>query len=389
MSKLKELEKRLRDEPENLGLRVAVAGAMREAGRHGEAVELYRSVAVAYRAQGRAQQAIAVCRSILDIAPADLRCRELLAELAPPGSGEVVIEAGTPTPPPRPSSMEETPLPRALPYHVADPTTQSLKKLSDVDLSADLPVSEGADTRPGSDGVDRPTVTGLSNAARRISASLIADHDLSLELETRQRPRLSSREMEIISKPPPTVPFERIDDADDDVETTPPAADHDTDEEEHTKPRDVGFGRVRTPTKGPLASPFFAPLPIDQRNLVLLRFHRRSVAAGTTLIRQGETGHAFVLVAKGRLDVRAERANGTLVQVGTIAIGEFVGEAALLARTPAAAHVVAATEAEVMLLPPRDFYEIAGAFPALWAELKDVAERRTREHEQRLRGSTR
>jgi hypothetical protein len=33
MTKLKELEKRLKDEPENLGLRVMVAGAMREAGR--------------------------------------------------------------------------------------------------------------------------------------------------------------------------------------------------------------------------------------------------------------------------------------------------------------------------------------------------------------------
>jgi len=69
VSKLKELEKRLRDEPENLGLRVMVAGAMRETGRHDEAVELYRSVAIAYRDQGRSQQAIAVCRSILEIAP--------------------------------------------------------------------------------------------------------------------------------------------------------------------------------------------------------------------------------------------------------------------------------------------------------------------------------
>ena len=47
--------------------------------------------------------------------------------------------------------------------------------------------------------------------------------------------------------------------------------------------------------------------------------------------------------------------------------------------------VFALTDVELLLLRPSDFYEIAGAFPALWAELKAVAERRTRDHEARLR----
>ncbi|HEY0990564.1 MAG TPA: tetratricopeptide repeat protein, partial [Kofleriaceae bacterium] len=81
MSKLKELEKRLRDEPDNLGLRVMVAGALHDAGRRDDAVELYRSVAIAYRDQGRPQQAITVCRSILELAPDDRPCTELLAAL--------------------------------------------------------------------------------------------------------------------------------------------------------------------------------------------------------------------------------------------------------------------------------------------------------------------
>ena len=102
------------------------------------------------------------------------------------------------------------------------------------------------------------------------------------------------------------------------------------------------------------------------------------------MIRQGEVAHPLVLVSRGRLDVRTERA-GETIQIGTIAMGEYVGELALLHRTPSNAHVVAAGEAEVLLLPPRDFYELAGAFPALWAELKDVAERRQREFDYRIR----
>src|SRR5215470_14456678 len=93
MSKLKELERRLRDEPDNLGLRVVLAGALHEAGRRDDAIELYRSVAIAYRDQGRPQQAMTVCRSILELAPDDEPCNALLAALL----------ASQPEPPPRPS----------------------------------------------------------------------------------------------------------------------------------------------------------------------------------------------------------------------------------------------------------------------------------------------
>src|SRR5262245_10328974 len=81
MSKLKELEKRLRDEPDNLGLRVMVAGALHDAGRRDDAVERYRSAAIEYRDQGGPHQAITVCGSILELATNDVRCTELLAAL--------------------------------------------------------------------------------------------------------------------------------------------------------------------------------------------------------------------------------------------------------------------------------------------------------------------
>ena len=244
--KLKELEKRLKQEPDNFGLRVQVAGLMREAGRSVEAVELYRSVALAYRDQGRTQQAIAVCRSILDIAPDDAACQGLLAMLQgrgtpsrpplteasahavvrpsplPPEKVPNVPSLRPPTKPPasapaRRSSFDETPLPKPVPYHVVDPTSQPTK-LSSGDL--DLPASEGAETRPGEE--PRRTTTGLAQAARRISG-LISDTrgvpqemDLAAELDTRQRRRIESpEELRKIEQPPPTVPVERYDDDDD------------------------------------------------------------------------------------------------------------------------------------------------------------------------------
>lgn len=437
MSKLKELERRLRDEPENLGLRVALAGAYREANRLNDAVELYRSVAMAYRDQGRMQQALAVCKSVLELAPEDAASRALLAVLTPPPLPpvrepiraipvDVDIEVGTlvaapvvteipvvkvppraatrdSAAPNRRSSFDETPLPRAMPYHIHDPSSR-LMKLSETDILTDErlpPMSEGEDTQPGTElsrgsstGIPRRahtlSVAEIASAARRISASLVgstgdADVDVAAELETRQRPRIESSELERLSRPPPTVPYERPDledDPDEDAKTPAPGLEHR--EEDQTQPRDMP-NLPRAPTFSVLTSQFFAPLPAERRAAVLQRFQRKTVQDGTPVIRQGDIGNPLILVAKGRLDVRAERSEGLLLQIGTIATGEYVGEVSLLHRVPAIAHVIAAGKVEMLVLPPRDFYELAGAFPALWAELKDVAERRQREYEYRLR----
>ncbi len=73
-----------------------------------------------------------------------------------------------------------------------------------------------------------PNPTGLAQAARRISGLISdmrgapSDMDLSAEVDTRQRPRIDPKEIDLVSAPPPTVPvpLERLDELDD--MTTPP-----------------------------------------------------------------------------------------------------------------------------------------------------------------------
>lgn len=261
-----------------------------------------------------------------------------------------------------PGGDDATPLPRAVPFHVAEPTTASIRRL--VAEPSDLPVSEDADTRPGNEDGVLPEVAGLASAARRISAELgVAIEDDPII--TQRIPRLD--------------PLATFDELDDDALLTPAMIQRPEPVEAADEPA------ARTASQAVIAGRFFAPLPAERRGPVLDRFTPRTVARGAIVIRQGETGHPLVLVAHGRLDVRAELATGELIQITSIAAGEFVGEAALLARTPASAHVIAVTDAELLLLAPNDLYELAGAFPALWAELKDVAERRTREHDRRIK----
>ena len=448
--KLRELERRLQAEPDNLDLRVTVAAALREAGRSADAVELYRSAAIAYRDRGQTSQAIVACQELLAIAPDDERGRALVAALAgepisrklplpPPvagagadaGAGAAVAGpavARTKTPqaaamakpdsgfeaePTRrrsPSSMDETPLPPAVPYHVADPTKR-LRKVSE----SDLPMSEDSPTRPGTEDGLLPEVSGIANAARRISATLIGakppmptrrtdgpgggarfDDDDDDQTQPRDLPMgvqrgrparaLTAREVNLES--PLIAPAEG-----DEGVVVPAGRDRVPAGSEPGVPSLAaargelagapvrGRGGVSGPTaQSLLASAFFAPLPVERRAGVLARFSRRSVPPGTVLIRQGEHAPALVLVASGRLDVKADRA-GSPVALGVVGPGEHIGEAPLLSRMPARASVVAATEAELLLLSPRDFYEIAGANPGLWAALKASADRRTREHD--------
>ncbi len=420
------------------------AGALREAGRDSEAIELYRSVAIAYRDQGRHQQAIAVCRSILELAPNDEVSLALLGQLGGrPSSPSIPAPVSTvsapsihksqptqvvptkPTLPTQPahktpapahktpqpvieparrsSRSDATPLPRAVPYHVADPTTANLAKLSARDVLEIPTLAEGTvdppapsrlpPSRPGSD-------SGLAAAARRISRDMsrddsYAEMDVASDLSTRKIPRLptEAEEQKLGEMPPPTtVRFVQpeADDIDEDAATPVPedgnALDTLEEDDEHTEPLDLLGARTRD-KRGTVkpASPFFAPLPDGDRQRVLGRFIPRIVTPGTTVIRQGEHGHPLVIVGRGRLDVRYERPDGTHLQVGTIAAGEYVGEINLLARNAAHAHVIAATDAELLLLAPKAFYEIAAQYPALWAELKDTAERRRREYEAQLR----
>lgn len=229
--KLKELEKRLKHEPSNLGLRVQVAGMLREMGRSVEAVEHYRLVALAYRDQGRTQQAIMVCRNILEIAPEDAACQGLLAmlqgrsspsmpSLPTPVPGElnqervgnprVVTTApisvpsmpsiSTSEPLQRPSMSDETPLPKPIAYHEYDRTSQP-SKVSGREI-------EEKTTKP----------TGLATAARHISGLFSAgsspgipnkEMDLSAELDTRQRPKVRSEELRKITESEATYLEER------------------------------------------------------------------------------------------------------------------------------------------------------------------------------------
>jgi CRP/FNR family transcriptional regulator, cyclic AMP receptor protein len=87
---------------------------------------------------------------------------------------------------------------------------------------------------------------------------------------------------------------------------------------------------------------------------------RAGFKSGDALIREGESGHAFVILIAGEAEVTQ---GGDLVR--RLYPGDHAGEMALLDNEPASATVVARTDIEALLLHQRDFHNLLETVPSL------------------------
>jgi CRP/FNR family transcriptional regulator, cyclic AMP receptor protein len=101
----------------------------------------------------------------------------------------------------------------------------------------------------------------------------------------------------------------------------------------------------------------------DLRRIAALAVER-SVDAGTELISEGEPGTEFYVVVDGEIDVRRKGR-----RVGRLGAGSYVGEIALLSRSPRSATVLAATPLRVLVISGHEFVELLDNLPELWLKV--------------------
>ncbi|MEA2381931.1 MAG: hypothetical protein QOH72_1902 [Solirubrobacteraceae bacterium] len=119
--------------------------------------------------------------------------------------------------------------------------------------------------------------------------------------------------------------------------------------EEHAVVPEREFGALR-------ALPVFAPLPIATVENLARRVATRPVRAGETVIRRGDPGEDFYVVADGILDV-----SDTDGSPPPLHAGDFFGEIALLRDVPRTATVTARDEGRLYVLDRDAFLMGVGA----------------------------
>lgn len=102
-------------------------------------------------------------------------------------------------------------------------------------------------------------------------------------------------------------------------------------------------------------------------------FEVREVGAGTRLVGEGTTGHAFFVICEGEAAVTADGE-----QIDTLGAGDFFGELAMLGAGRRMATVTTAVPSRVLVLFGADFARLRETYPGVAAALDATIEERRR-----------
>ncbi len=125
-------------------------------------------------------------------------------------------------------------------------------------------------------------------------------------------------------------------------------------------------------------SPLFSPFGGEERDRLIRRFQFLEVAAGTSLLREGQPASALFVVMAGSLEVTRLK-EGIPQQLVILGRGDVFGEMSLLARAGAAASVTARSKCLVLELPAKAFREVIMTHPQVLVFVGELAEERRRQ----------
>lgn len=111
------------------------------------------------------------------------------------------------------------------------------------------------------------------------------------------------------------------------------------------------------------SSTLFASLDDHLLREIVSKMEFVQLAGQDVLFRQGDVGDALYVVVSGRLQVIAERADGTTAGIGQIGAGEVVGEMALIGGETRTATVLAIRDSSIARLGRAAFDELLGRYP--------------------------
>ena len=145
-------------------------------------------------------------------------------------------------------------------------------------------------------------------------------------------------------------------------------------------------------------NPLFAALPLWEINTLLDGHDLRHFAEGDPLFHEGETAHSLCLILEGEVVLLATNRTGTLLPMMNLAMGDTVGEEAVLTGMPYCATARAVTGTTVIAIPASSLmgyleshFEVAITMISNMAahlreQVKEITELKTQSTAERLAG---
>jgi cAMP-dependent protein kinase regulator len=140
-------------------------------------------------------------------------------------------------------------------------------------------------------------------------------------------------------------------------------------------PKAAAAGAAPEATASPLdperlpQTPLFSELPRDALTAVVASLRLRSVAAGATVVTEGERGDAMYVVVSGKVEVwrhdPAAAAGASRTPITTLEEGAFFGEMALVSNAARFASVTAVEETQLLELDRATVDKLAERYPSL------------------------
>jgi CRP-like cAMP-binding protein len=372
----------LEADPKDTGSRQKLAELLRRAGQGAEAIANYRQVADRYARDGFLIKAIAVCKVILEIDPAHVETQTELAQLyarrngpsaqAAPARDGSRLEA----PPPRPErqAIELPPVTTEVPLELESlsgatvrdegPAPAALEASSQPEglAAAPIPPSVAVPTRP-------PVTDPFAGWQPRASAPA--------PTPTTAYEAILAAAAAAAAEDPGFPSFPGFPGFDDEVILEGEPIDAEPVEPDGFLDEPLPPSAQPGPTLHMPHIPLFSDL--GPRPFVALaeRSVLRQVKEGDAVLREGDRGTSFFVVATGRFRVEKRDAKGDKVVLAHLGEGAFFGEMALLSGAPRAAAVVAEVDCQILEITAALLQELCGQHP-------HVAQSLTRFYRQRL-----
>ena len=357
-------------EPKDIKNWVKIGDLYKKLERKEQAIEIYAKAARAFAVGGFLMQAISVSKMILEIDPAHKDTQTSLAELYAKKEGNVVATQASPKPVATPGAPAE-PAPRVAPGVSAASMAvlESLKKKKPAAETAapaptPMPAAAPAAPKPATPAPAKPAAAPAPIEVPELSLEP-AVFDEEVVIEEAQLDVEDALIAEAEAEPDRSVAggpkFDSLDlDLADDLFNN-------IINQEEVSLDDGGHHAASMELPH---IPLFSSLTPDEFTGILQRLELRRFDVRDRIVREGERGDSFYIVARGAASVIKKDPTGREIVVGKLTEGQFFGEFAFFNDSERGASVIVTQEMEALEMSRAELEALTKQYPRIQEVLK-------------------